>query len=126
VKTIVLNRPLQSWNERIELTLEKIELRADHRMRWFVSVWNKSGKKDRIRISGQVSGADVYVTDQAGKKCSYIRSSMGDFIELPIGENLRFWLDFEGPLAGATALTAHFTTGDTKTLPQIVVRLPGR
>jgi len=121
VKTIKLDRKLEYWDPRVTLTLVKIDLRNDRRMRWEFAFWNQSGE----RREGVVG--DAYVTDEHGNHCKRLDSSFGGWNSFQIDDGVKagVWIDFQEPGPGAKTLTAHFRQVGNNSFPkEIEVRLP--
>ena len=129
-KTIEIGAQLESPDPRVLITLERIELCADRKMRWYFTFWNQSAMPRTgcvYPLEKDGSGAkQSWVTDERGNSSGAVGSSMGNAyrFELPQGEKLVFWIDFEEPLPGAKVLTAWFWKEDGKIgLPTCVVPL---
>lgn len=118
-KTIAIERPIQSANASVRVTLDKVDLLSNKRVRWHFTLQNES----TAAVNFSVVPTQSYAIDNLGDRKSGIEHSIkgSAVVALPPGQKIDYWIDFHEPGAGATSLTAHFGGG----LPALKVNLFG-
>lgn len=131
-KSVSVNRKLESWDTRLTITLDTIELlTAENKMRWNFSVFNQTGE---TQVLGGTENS--YVTDKTGDTLKFLSKSTANryTLEIPNGQKVKYWFDFQSPKTAPATLTAHFARnpyhgtkigGPNGSLPETVtVQLP--
>jgi len=130
-KTILVERQLDSWDPLVTIRMESIDFRTDGKMRWNFTFLNQSGNVQSCWIApsgvSTVGGMGSYVTDQDHKRWDARGHSLGEWrrFNLPTGEKMDFWIDFQLPHPDAKKFIAQFEKDPIygHGLPTIVVEL---
>lgn len=102
---VSISKRSTNYNGEVEWIVDKIELLANGRMRWHISLWNHT--------NGGVSlgfGADrSYLADEQGNQYTILAMEPSEFIDsgIPAGVRLRGWLEFDMPQSQVTNFQLH-------------------
>jgi hypothetical protein len=102
---IDVSKNSDNYDGNVIVTLEKIELCANNKMKWHISFWNKTDQD-----AGLAFGEDKsYVVDEFGVQYKILSSSPSNFIDSGVRAGIRLtgWLEFYTPENNAKEFSLH-------------------
>lgn len=97
VKSVEINvsKNSDNYDGNVIFTVERIEILANNKMKWYVSFWNKTGGDAGLAFAGDRS----YIVDEFGIKYKILSMSPSNFIDSGVqaGVQLPGWLEFDVP-----------------------------
>lgn len=118
-RVVLVDQTFPGWERGLDITLDKVELLTNYRMRWSFTYTNRTGAD--IRVSA-ASGA--FVLDDLGNKYKFLAGgTVGEQDEGLIvnGQRWKYWIEFQRPVAEASELYCTIATG----IPRMTVRITG-
>ncbi len=107
VKSVEINisKNSDNYDGNVIITLERIEVLANNKMKWYVSFWNKTDGDAGLAFAGDKS----YVVDEFGIKYKILSMSPSNFIDSGVqaGVQLPGWLEFNVPENDAKEFSLH-------------------
>jgi len=100
-----LNQPIQTnFDDRFVVTLERIELLSNSRMRWYFTFWNQG--KNTIYLAFTDDNR-TYVTSEQGKLYKFTSQKSTNQTNVLAGAKIEsYWLELEAPAVGVTTFRA--------------------